>query len=81
LIVINAVPRPRAYPETTRQRIASKRYRGKEEMGKRKSSKSSTGQGLCCPHCADSKFPCVNMEKSMRSDSGAVRPELKDKKE
>jgi hypothetical protein len=22
--------------------------------------------GLCCPHCADSKFPCVNMEKQMR---------------
>jgi hypothetical protein len=22
--------------------------------------------GYCCPHCADSKFPCVNMEKQMR---------------
>lgn len=22
--------------------------------------------GLCCPHCADSKFPCVTMEKQMR---------------
>ena len=25
--------------------------------------------GLCCPHCADSKFPCVNMEKQMRRES------------
>ncbi|MDI6831237.1 MAG: hypothetical protein QME88_07855 [Actinomycetota bacterium] len=22
--------------------------------------------GLCCPHCADSKYPCVTMEKQMR---------------
>ena len=22
--------------------------------------------GLCCPHCADSKYPCVTMEKMMR---------------
>ncbi|MGQ9475137.1 MAG: hypothetical protein ACUVRX_03030 [Actinomycetota bacterium] len=26
--------------------------------------------GLCCPHCADSKFPCVTMEKQMRRGSG-----------
>lgn len=24
--------------------------------------------GLCCPHCADSKFPCVNMERQMRRE-------------
>lgn len=22
--------------------------------------------GFCCPHCADSKYPCVTMEKLMR---------------
>ncbi len=22
--------------------------------------------GLCCPHCADSKYPCVTMERQMR---------------
>lgn len=22
--------------------------------------------GLCCPHCADSKYPCVTMERLMR---------------
>ena len=50
-------------------------------MGKSKSEKVSTGQGLCCPHCADSKFPCVNMEKSMKADKSGVRPELKEIKE
>ena len=25
--------------------------------------------GLCCPHCADSKYPCVTMEKQMRRDA------------
>jgi hypothetical protein len=25
--------------------------------------------GLCCPHCADSKYPCVTMEKQMRKGS------------
>ena len=25
--------------------------------------------GLCCSHCADSKYPCVNMEKQMRKGS------------
>lgn len=24
--------------------------------------------GLCCPYCADSKFPCVTMEKQMRRE-------------
>lgn len=22
-------------------------------------------QGMCCPHCADTKYPCVAMEKMM----------------
>ena len=34
----------------------------------RKETKKSAGQGLCCAHCADSKFPCVNMEKSMKAE-------------
>ena len=31
--------------------------------------------GLCCPHCADSKYPCVTMEKQMRKDSPAETEE------
>lgn len=27
--------------------------------------------GLCCPHCADSKYPCVTMEKQMRKSEAA----------
>lgn len=23
--------------------------------------------GYCCPHCADTKYPCVNMERQMKS--------------
>lgn len=31
------------------------------------SKKEATEKGgLCCPHCADSKYPCVTMEKQMR---------------
>jgi len=31
-------------------------------------SKKATRErgGLCCPHCADSKYPCVTMEKQLR---------------
>ncbi|MDD3717851.1 MAG: hypothetical protein PHP28_04215 [Actinomycetota bacterium] len=28
--------------------------------------------GLCCPHCADSKYPCVTMERQMRKGSEKV---------
>lgn len=28
--------------------------------------------GLCCPHCADSKYPCVTMEKQMRKGEEVV---------
>lgn len=34
-----------------------------DAMGKPKTPERG---GLCCPHCADSKFPCVTMEKQMR---------------
>lgn len=40
-------------------------------MPKSKDRKAATGVGFCCPHCSDSKFPCVNMERTMR----AGRPE------
>ncbi|WP_287152974.1 hypothetical protein [Candidatus Solincola tengchongensis] len=37
--------------------------------------------GLCCPHCADSKFPCVTMEKQMRrgESSGKEAAEEREK--
>lgn len=28
---------------------------------------SSKGRGMCCGYCADTKFPCVTMEKLMRT--------------
>lgn len=34
--------------------------------------------GLCCPHCADSKYPCVTMEKLMRKDVKADSEEGED---
>gem|GEM_PF-6705656 len=37
--------------------------------------KSSSGQGFCCPHCSDSKFPCVNMEQLMRDGGAAAKPD------
>ena len=36
----------------------------KEVVLSKKATK--TRGGLCCPHCADSKYPCVTMEKMMR---------------
>ena len=30
-----------------------------------KKTQSATGGPTCCPHCADSKFPCVTMEKTL----------------
>lgn len=52
-------------------------------MGRSREEKSPSGQGMCCPHCADSKFPCVNMEKSMVSSSRKEKaePENKTRKE
>ncbi len=38
-------------------------------MGKKDSKDRG---GLCCPHCADSKYPCVTMEKLMRKGAEAV---------
>jgi hypothetical protein len=35
--------------------------------------------GLCCPHCADSKYPCVTMEKQMRRGS-KIKVETKEDK-
>ena len=36
----------------------------KEESMEKKETRDRGG--LCCPHCADSKYPCVTMEKQMR---------------
>ncbi len=43
-------------------------------MEMKKAGKVSNGQGFCCPHCADTKFPCVKMENSM-STQKAKEPE------
>jgi hypothetical protein len=46
------------------------------EMQKVKSEKkSAVAPGFCCPHCADSKFPCVNMEQVMKGGKAAVKPD------
>ncbi len=42
-----------------------KRTMTREEETMAKKDGLETG-GLCCPHCSDSKYPCVNMEKQMR---------------
>ncbi len=36
--------------------------------------------GLCCPHCADSKYPCVTMEKQMRRDTAGEKEECEDER-
>lgn len=46
------------------------------------SKKESKGKGgLCCPHCADSKFPCVTMEKQMRRENAEKAESERNKKE
>lgn len=46
-------------------------------MGKKQAKETG---GLCCPHCADSKYPCVTMEKQMRRESKASVVTKKEKK-
>ncbi len=41
----------------------------------------TTKGGLCCPHCADSKYPCVTMEKQMRKGEETSTQVEKDKKD
>jgi len=41
------------------------------KSGRDKKSGGSKGQGMCCGYCADSKFPCVTMEKLMRTAKDA----------
>ncbi|MBN2028055.1 MAG: hypothetical protein JW854_15000 [Actinobacteria bacterium] len=43
-------------------------------------SESKEKGGLCCPHCADSKYPCVTMERLMRKGE-EISEQKKDKKE
>ncbi len=47
-----------------------KRIIPEEVMMAKKESKERGG--LCCPHCADSKYPCVTMERQMRKGSEKV---------
>ncbi len=35
----------------------------------RKAKKVSQEGGYCCPHCADSKYPCVRTELGMQEKS------------
>ena len=37
-------------------------------MSKRKEEKSGAGQECYCAHCADSKYPCVTMEKILKAN-------------
>lgn len=63
---VNAYAASRAYhlkQKVNRQRPT---IRGKE-MTDKKVKKSAGGNGQCCPYCADSKYPCVKMEKASRS--------------
>lgn len=38
-----------------------------ELASRQKEEKKQVASQVCmCPHCADSKFPCVNMEQTMK---------------
>jgi hypothetical protein len=37
--------------------------------------------GLCCPHCADSKYPCVTMERLMRKAEEAAAKKKEEEEE
>ena len=50
-----------------------------EEVGMGKKESKEKG-GLCCPHCADSKYPCVTMEKQMRKGSAIAAQTKRSKK-
>ncbi len=51
----------------------------KQEVGMGKKDGKDKG-GLRCPHCADSKYPCVTMEKQMHKGSGITAQTRRDKK-
>ncbi len=46
-------------------------------MSESKREKSGAGQACYCPHCADSKYPCVTMEKALNSDKREDRIDTK----
>lgn len=50
--------------------------KGEAEMG---TAKAKEKGGLCCPYCADSKFPCVTMEKQMRRGTESEKKEGSEK--
>lgn len=51
--------------------------RGKGDVGMAEAKRPEKG-GLCCPHCADSKFPCVTMEKQMRRGGNSGKEEFEE---
>ncbi len=51
------------------------------QMGEQRADKDYTGRGACCPHCADSKFPCVKMEKAMKTGKAEDRTNQDEKQE
>lgn len=46
-------------------------------MAKRESMSISSGQVQCCSYCSDAKFPCVNMERAMKSNESEGKAEDK----
>lgn len=56
-----------------------KREKTEEEVAVNKKDLNTRG-GLCCPHCSDSKFPCVTMERMMRRGEKEKSEEVEEKK-
>jgi len=50
--------------------MSEKKFRG------RMNDLRSERHGYCCPHCADSKFPCVNMERVICSVKKAEEKQI-----
>lgn len=50
-------------------------------MSESKKEKSGAGRSCYCTYCADSKYPCVTMEKVLNSDKREDRTETEKAKE
>ena len=75
MTVVNALALPRAYLETRNIFMTSKRDMREMQKAKNEETKSAGTTGFCCPHCADSKFPCVNMEQVMKGGKAGTKPD------
>ena len=51
--------------------------RGAENKEGKADGKGPGGRKYCCPHCSDSKYPCVNMERAIRAEKREVETEKK----